>query len=400
MIPYLSGGLLPAVTAAAAIAAFIPAFLFCVNLRRYCRPPHTLAAGLPLVSVLIPARDEELSIAAAMRSVLASTGVRFELIVMDDGSTDRTREIITALAAASNGIARLALAPPLPRGWNGKQHACWALAHEARGDLLCFLDADVRLEPTALAEMASELTRRDVALISGFPRQLTRTWMEWLELPLIHFVLLGFLPLRKMRETTHPAYAAGCGQFLLVRRESYFAAGGHAAIRETMHDGLRLPKLLRAHGHRTDLADLTELATCRMYTSAAGVWSGLAKNATEGLAAPARIVPITLLLLLGQVAPFALLAWLLLTRNLTPLHLTHRAMDQPSGLVAGALALAILSAMLPRFLACWRFCQPLRSALLHPLGILVLLAIQWYALLRRIFGGPVTWKTRAYAADS
>ena len=400
LVSWLAEGTLPAFTAAVAIAAFIPAFLFCVNLRRYRRPSHTLAPDLPLVSVLIPARDEERSIAAAMQSVLASTGVRFELVVMDDGSTDGTREIVTALAEQTRGAARLALAPELPRGWNGKQHACWALAHEAQGELLCFLDADVRLEAAALSEMASELARRKIALLSGFPRQLTETWMEWLELPLIHFVLLGFLPMHKMRRTTRPAYAAGCGQFLLVERRSYFAAGGHAAIRETMHDGLRLPRLLRAHGFRTDLADLTALATCRMYTSAAGVWSGLAKNAVEGLGAPTRIVPITLLLLLGQVAPFVLLLWLLITRNVTSLHLTHRTMNQPSGLVAGALVLAILSAMLPRFLAAWRFRQPLRSAVLHPVGILVLLSIQWYALIRRAFGGAVTWKTRAYAGGS
>ncbi len=401
LLPHvLSEAVLPALAAAVAVAASVPALLFVVNLGRYRRPSTELQHDLPLVSVLIPARDEEGSIDAAMRSVLASTGVPFELVVMDDGSTDRTREIVSTIAAESSGTVRLALAPPLPRGWNGKQHACWALAHAAHGDLLCFLDADVRLEPTALAAMSSQLVRRRVALISGFPRQLTGTWMEALVLPLIHFVLLSFLPLGKMRKGTRPAYAAGCGQFLLVRRERYFNAGGHSAIRETMHDGLRLPKLLRAHGDRTDLADLTHLATCRMYTSAAAVWSGLAKNATEGLAAPARIVPITLLLLLGQIAPFVLLAWLLITRNGSVLHLTHRAMNQPSGLIVGALTLALLSATLPRFLAAWRFRQSVLSAWLHPAGILVLLVIQWYALTRRVLGAPVTWKTRAYVSGS
>ena len=152
-------------------------------------------------------------------------------------------------------------------------------------------------------------------LVSGFPRQATETWMEWMLLPLIHFVLLGFLPLDRMRKGTDPAFAAGCGQFLMVTREAYVASGGHAEIRATMHDGLLLPRLLRQKGFRTDLADLTGLATCRMYRSAGEVWRGLAKNATEGIAAPARILPISALLFLGQVAPFLLLAWLLFSNS-------------------------------------------------------------------------------------
>ena len=154
-----------------------------------------------------------------------------------------------------------------------------------------------------------------------------------------------------------------------------------------MHDGLRLPKLLREHGERTDLADLTALATCRMYTTATQVWLGLAKNATEGLAAPARILPITLVLLLGQVVPFALLLLLLVSHpRVSP------------WVWATALAAAV-AAFLPRLLASRRFRQPLRSALLHPLGITVLLALQWYALVRKLRGGAISWRSRAYAGQ-
>ncbi len=270
------------------------------------RRPRT--APLPPISVLIPARNEERSIRAAVESVLASTGVDFELIVLDDASTDRTAEIVTELIPDSSGRLRLAHAPPLPPGWNGKQHACWSLAHLARYDTLCFIDADVRLAPDALARMSAFSTAGPAKLVSGFPRQITDTWLEWLLLPLIHFVLLGFLPVSAMRKGTDPSFAAGCGQFLMVDRPAYFAAGGHAAIRETMHDGLRLPRLFRQHGFRTDLADLTHLADCRMYTDAAEVWQGLAKNATEGIAAPARILPISILSSLGEVAPFLLAA--------------------------------------------------------------------------------------------
>ena len=206
---------------------------------------------------------------------------------------------------------RLERAPALPAGWNGKQHACWSLAHVAKGEVLCFVDADVRLKPDAVSRMAGFLSKGNNALVSGFPRQVTETWLEWLLLPLIHFVLLGFLPMTQMRNGTDPSFAAGCGQFMMVRREAYFACGGHAEIRATMHDGLLLPRLFRQHGYRTDLADLTELATCRMYRNARQVWSGLAKNATEGIANPVRIGPISVLLVMGQVLPFCFAAWML-----------------------------------------------------------------------------------------
>lgn len=368
------------------LCALAPAVLFCVNLRRYRAPSAAGLLRLPAVSVLIPARDEEGSIGAAVRSVLASTAVELEVVVMDDASTDRTAAIVTELAS-EDGRVRLEQAPALPSGWNGKQHACWALAHAARNPVLCFVDADVRLEPEALERMVSFLQSSGSALVSGFPRQVTETTMEWMLLPLIHFVLLGFLPMSKMREGTDPAFAAGCGQFLMAEREAYFRAGGHAAIRETMHDGLRLPKRMRQMGERTDLADLTHLARCRMYTNAAQVWNGLAKNATEGIAAPVRIVPITLLLLLGQVAPYLLLGCLLVSRSSVKAEIWVFA------------AVAVAAAWLPRVLAAVRFRQRLWSAAVHPLAMVVLLAIQWYALGRKLMGGAVSWKDRAYVGE-
>ncbi len=379
--------MIDALLAAMSVCALAPAIVFARNFVLY-REPRRIEPGrvLPAVSVLIPARDEEHSIRAAVESVLASEGVTFEVIVMNDASADRTAEIVLEMAAR-DGRVRLEQAPALPREWNGKQHACWALAHAAGYERLCFMDADVRLEPGALARMLGFQEECGAALVSGFPRQVTETTMEWLLLPLIHFVLLGFLPFKRMRQTTNPGFAAGCGQFLLVKQREYFASGGHAAIRETMHDGLRLPRLLREHGQRTDLADLTRLVRCRMYRSARQVWSGLAKNATEGMAAPIRIVPITAVLLLGQVMPFAVMAWLLVAR-------------QPvTAVEAMLLFVAVWAAWLPRMLAAFRYQQRLRSAWLHPAGVAVLLVLQWYALVRKVRGGAVSWKARSYAGE-
>jgi hypothetical protein len=234
--------------------------------------------------------------------------------------------------------------------------------------------------------MAALLRREGAGLVSGFPRQETKTWLEWLLLPLIHFVLLGFLPVSRMRMSTDPAFAAGCGQFMMVEREAYFACGGHAEIKATMHDGLLLPKLFRQCGFKTDLADITSLASCRMYRDARQVWFGLAKNATEGIAAPVRILPISVLLLMGQVLPFVFAAWFAVRGG-------------ASVAVWVYLLVGMAGAWLPRVMGAVRFRQSWRGAVLHPLGIVVLLAVQWYALTRKLMGGAVSWKSRAYAGE-
>jgi glycosyltransferase involved in cell wall biosynthesis len=380
------------------ICAVVPALMFVANLRSYV-PPASLPSDAPRasISVLIPARNEAGNIGAALACVLASTGVELEVCVLDDASSDATAEIVEAIAARDARV-RLLRSNALPAGWNGKQHACWQLARASSAPVMLFLDADVRLEPDAIARMAAFQGVSGAALVSGFPRLVTIGFMEWMLLPLIHFVLLGFLPVERMRKTTDPAMAAGCGQFLMVEREAYFASGGHEAIRATMHDGLLLPRAFRKAGFRTDLADITELAQVRMYDSAAKVWLGLAKNATEGIAAPNRIVPITLVLLLGQVVPT-----LIATVVFMALLLLHWYIF-PMGILlivfwAGTL-LMLIASYLPRLLAVRRFKQPLKSALLHPLGIVLVLCVQWYALAQQLMGKPVGWRQREYASDS
>lgn len=364
--------------AVALTLAALPALLFLANLRRYRLAP----AGdrpAPAVSLLVPARNEQASVGACLEAALASRGVTLEVIVLDDASEDDTAAVVRALAARDPRL-RLETAPPLPPGWCGKQHACHVLSGLARHPLLAFVDADVRLAPDGLARLAAFLQTSGADLVSGVPRQETGTLLEKMLIPLVHFILLGFLPLGRMRRSSHPAYAAGCGQLFLARRDAYAACGGHAGIRTTLHDGIRLPRAFRAAGRRTDLCDATDLAVCRMYRGGREVWRGLAKNATEGLAAPARIVPATLLLLGGQVLPFGLLA--------AAAWLPWSAV----ALAAGAAALAYL----PRVAGVPRFRQSPCGAVLHPLGVTVLLAIQWVALLSRLVGRPARWKGRGY----
>ncbi len=362
--------------------AVIPAGLFLINLLVY-RPvanrPSATGSQRPSLSVLIPARNEEKNLRSTLGAVLANQGAEFEVIVLDDHSTDRTAAIVAEFAAIDPRV-RLEAAPPLPVGWCGKQHACNVLAGFARHPLLVFIDADVRLGPDALRRMASFMDTSGAALASGVPRQELGTFSERLLLPLIHFVLLGYLPMHLMRWTKLAGFSAGCGQLFIARADAYHATGGHAMIRATLHDGVKLPRLFRRAGFRTDLFDATDLATCRMYHTNAETWRGLGKNATEGLGSPGTILPMTVLLIGGQVIPFVLLAL--------------AALLSPAGILFASTASVI--SLAPRLLSVWLFRQPLGAALLHPMGVLALLGIQWLALFRQFAGKPSEWKGRKY----
>jgi len=369
--------------------AGLPFLIFAVNLSLFRRPGREWNKRLlPPVSVLIPARNEEASIGAAIESVLASRGVDLELIVLDDGSTDATAEIVRGYAEKDVRV-RLETALPLPEGWNGKQHACWSLASLATHDVFCFMDADVRLGSEAIYRMVGELNwagstsaeGSEISLVSGFPAQETGTFLERLLLPLIHFVLLCYLPLPGERWSRSSRFAAGCGQFMMVRREAYFATGGHSAIRRTMHDGLLLPQLFRRYRFRTAVFDLSQDAVCRMYRGAGAVWSGLTKNATEGMATVTRLPVFTVLLVLGEVLPLPMAIFAFSCFYIPQLRLLVAAM---------ALGYAI------RFFSAWRYRQSLLGAALHPLGVLALLVLQGFALLRKLLRIRATWKGRAY----
>jgi hypothetical protein len=178
--------------------------------------------------------------------------------------------------------------------------------------------------------------------------------------------------------------SAGCGQLFIARREAYEKSGGHAKLRDSLHDGIKLPRVFRQAGLATDLFDATNIATCRMYHTNAETWRGLGKNATEGLAAPGTIVPMTALLLGGQVLPFVLLGFAPLTTG--------------TALVLNGVAAVLV--LVPRLIAAWRFRQTLGSALLHPVGVVLLLTIQWHALVRHFAGKPSEWKGRSYDATT
>ncbi len=320
------------------------------------------------VSVLIPARNEADRIGACLRSVLSSRDVVIEVIVLDDGSTDGTAEIVRCI---DDERLHLVTGQPLPEGWFGKPHACAQLATLARADRLLFLDADVRIKADTIARLIDHAeTLPHLTLISGIPHQIMKTPLEWLLLPAMQLLLAGYLP-RVFDRSNRVSFAAACGQFIMVSADAYRLTGGHAAIRNRVHDGLALARSFRKAGFQTGLVDATDLANCRMYETSRDVWAGLLKNAHEGMAGRVAIVPWTIVLGLGHILPFVMRA--------TPPVRAARAMS---------LALRLLVALRCR--------QGLATVVTSPLGLLLVLLLQWQAWLSRMARQSVNWKDRSY----
>lgn len=365
------------------LLAILPVAMFLKNAREFlpaCSEPARLSsAKSQRVSVLIPARNEAASIGPAIEAILANDHPNFEVVVLDDQSEDDTAKIVQSNADRDPRV-RLLRSTSLPEDWNGKQHACWQLANHSQSDWLLFLDADVRLSKDAISRCLAEQNLRQAPLISGFPMQETGTLAEKMLIPLMYYVLLCYLPIDRMRASLGVGLAAGCGQLFFANRQVYMSVGGHSSIRASRHDGIQLPRAFRRAGHATDIFDATDIARCRMYTSAVQVCNGLLKNATEGIANARLIAPFSVLLIGGSVLPLLLLVTSILTGA--------------SWIAVAILLVAFVLSFVPRIMACKRFQQSYSGAILHPVGVTCFVSLQWIAILRKSLGMTTKWRGR------
>jgi len=335
------------------------------------------ASAVP-VTVCIPARNEAANIEACVRSALACGGaeVDVEVCVYDDHSTDGTGDIVRRLAVEDPRV-RAVPTVPLPEGWNGKMWGCDRMGRAARGTWVLFTDADVRLAPECLAVTVAAAESLQCDLLSTVPRQVTGSWAEDAVVPLIHYVLLGYLPMGRMRATLDPASSAGCGQFMFARRDAWLAIDGYSRFPGTMHDGIRMPREFRRAGLRTDLFDGTQLAQVRMYRGLGQTWRGFAKNAYEGLGSPVLLLLVTALHVFGQVA-----AWAILVASGIAAASGLSVSPAPALLAAGAIGVQLAHRIILRR----AFGHSWRAVLLHPVGLAMLTAIQWHSLWLSIRG--------------
>jgi len=343
----------------------------------------------PLVSIVIPARNEARNIAPCVESALASTYPRLEVIVVDDHSTDDTGAIVESIASRDPRL-RVIVPPPLPNDWFGKQWACATGAAQTRGVILGFLDADTRQAPDLVTRVVNAMTSRRADLLSVAGTQEMGSFWERLVQPQVFGILLQrYGSTEHVNRSRFASSKIANGQCLWVRRDSYDACGGHAAVRDKVAEDLAMAQHWFRAGRTVSLVlGLDQLST-RMYTSLRELIEGWGKNVFAGgrdampFGALGRVIFPLLLVTpsLFQLVPPIVLV-LALAGVMGSAALTWAAIATGANLLWWALVYL------------WLRVSP-AYALLHPLGAVVLLYITLRATVR---GRRVRWKERDYRA--
>jgi glycosyltransferase involved in cell wall biosynthesis len=230
----------------------------------------SVAAEHPEVSVIVPARNEETGLAVCLRSLIGQPGPSYEIIVVDDDSTDRTREIASAFPV------KLIAADPLPDGWSGKCNACWSGAKVAEGKWLLFTDADTHHSANSIQQGVGEAKENYAVMLSYSPKQEVHSFAERALMPVIFAELATTYRPREVSDPQSPAAAAN-GQYLLIRRDAYDAVGGHAAVAQAILEDVELARRVKHAGYKLQFR-LSDAVSTRMYRSFAQMWEGWTKN--------------------------------------------------------------------------------------------------------------------------
>jgi chlorobactene glucosyltransferase len=363
----------------------------CFHGLRPATPPA--AEDAPLVSILVPARNEALNIEACVGSLLVQDYPRYELIVLDDHSDDGTGDIVRRLGLREEGDRRVISGEPLPAGWTGKGWACHQLSLAARGEYLFFADADTTHAPgTVSATVAAARTYR-ADLVSAWPRLVTVTLGEQLVIPMILVLGMCIYPhwlVLLLQKHPHLAarlptfirkgLGAANGQFMFFSRPGYIRIGGHAGLHDHLVEDVALGRAVAEHmgeGMRLLNCESLDFSTCRMYRSFSETWEGFTKNmraAFEDSLAGFLFIGTTHCC--GFLLPFIFL-------------FTCQEVARPLVITQIAIIYLIRVVLTLRFRTSWLGC------LLHPVGEVLSLSIglnSW----RRMASKGVQWKGRVY----
>lgn len=233
---------------------------------------------IPFVSVLIPARNEEDIIEDCIRSLCNQSYSNYEIIVLNDHSTDRTGEILERLSEEFSQL-KVIQGGILPSHWIGKPHACHQLAMQSKGEYILFTDADTIHDSHSIASMIHFTIKNDIDMLSAVPKQQLHLFWEHVAVPFIHTLYLTYLPHDLIMKNPNPQFAAANGQALLFKRESYQAIGGHTAVANSIAEDIDLAIRMKTFGKKLCHASAGEIIACRMYRTSQDVFTGFSKNA-------------------------------------------------------------------------------------------------------------------------
>jgi chlorobactene glucosyltransferase len=368
-----------------AVVLFFFATNLILNLRALRRPDRNskIPEPAPLVSVLIPARNEEENIVTCLESLQKQDYPNFEILVLDDNSTDSTAELVSRRATTDDRI-RLIKGEPLPEGWAGKPFACYQLAEKAKGSWLLFVDADTTHAPHMLRSVLALALELKPSLLSGFPRQLAISIPEKIGMPVLYFVIMSWMPLWWLQRSREPKPSFAIGQFLLFPREDYWRIGGHKAVGSRILEDVWLGVETVRQGGRHIAIDLSSVVSTRMYQGVREMWEGLVRSIYAIVAiSPAALFGLLIAGFVFYLAPFY---WL------WNAYFSIAAPTDWRFIAAFQVALIIFM----RWLVDNRFKEPFISAFVHPVGFSFLILAVINAGWRLVLGQSVRWKDRLY----
>jgi len=355
--------------------------------------PTPPPSNAPLISVCIPARNEERNIHRCVEAILNQDYPNLEVIVLDDRSSDATPTLLADLASRDSRVLPIS-GSDLPAGWAGKPHALYqasASVRGAQGAWLCFIDADTFLAPETLSSCYAKAieTKADMFTIMTF--QILGSFWEKVVMPLIMTALsVGFSPRKVNDPTTKDAIANG--QFIMIKRSVYDAIGGHEKVKDKIVEDKAISESVKWSGHRLIVADGINVARTRMYTSLPEMWEGWTKNIYLGLREQPSLMALGVFgAFLAVMASLLLPAW--------PLLGFFWFMNNSGWM---AIAVMIEAILLWAFLITMRAQVALKMkisawyAWTTPLGAAVFGAMMFVSAWKVISRKGVTWKGRVY----
>lgn len=253
---------------------------FCVTLFNFISNPKLTKVSHQyhdLVSVLVPARDEEKNILTLLQSVDSQDYQNIEVIVLDDHSSDETYSFCAGFAQ-KHPLFKVMKGKPLPNGWLGKNYACYQLAQQAKGKYLLFLDADEEVENGLINSSVYRTKVHRLALLSLFTNQVMVTLGEKLVVPLMHYMLLNLLPLRLIYLSKNPAFAAASGQFMFFEAEKYHQYQWHEKVKDQVVEDVEIMKQVKQNHLKGEGLLANSFIRCRMYNSYQDAIHGFSKN--------------------------------------------------------------------------------------------------------------------------
>ncbi|KUO63731.1 hypothetical protein APF79_00555 [bacterium BRH_c32] len=259
---------------------------FCVVAYNYFTAPRIKKSGnnfskSGMISILIPARNEEKNIKKCLDSILRQTYKNLDIIVVDDNSTDETKAIIEAYTNKFSHI-HLLEGKELPQDWLGKNWACNQLYKNSKGDYLLFIDADVELKENAIDGLMAKMNKYKLDALSVFPSQRITGFGEWLVVPMMNWLLLSFLPLKQVFKSKKGSFAAANGQLFLFKKNVYNAIGGHEKVKNEVVEDMEFARLLKTNRYKLMTAVGDNQIYCSMYDSFESAITGFSKNFYKG----------------------------------------------------------------------------------------------------------------------